>query len=509
MIDINIIENDDLLYEYLQTLDYYKLDYSDDTNLYFVIKYIEFKIILGYNDYHDILINLKNYSLICYYCLLKKITQHAYYDDKILEIVPSNIIEKIKYKIILETDKIYSNDINIKNNIIDELNIFINDLTKDNNILNIVYKNRLLILKNGLNDDVDNKKIIYCVMKILETINRIEYNKTLEILDLIKDNKIINKDFYDFLCFKLHSLMNDVIDIDKFLDYYNKLYTINNNKNIIREIYIINKYDFINRIVFIINRSNNQNKLYFINKINKIYEQYKKDDELDEHMLSLNNIINIEYLMYTMMSNYTSDIDTKNNYINLSISAILRTQNLNKKPYKILDLIIIYYNNKKYEKALEHYKIYKDLLLEKLKTSSILIKLYNILIGSYINTHQIQNIDDLYLLINNLEYNEYLKNDFTNIDKFKILIETMNKVLSYPKFNFNLIHNYDLILDEKCLRDSDNKIMCLICLENIEIPKITLVQCKKCNKYIGHMLCIYNYICNKKGINVKCINCQQ
>jgi hypothetical protein len=44
MIDINIIENDDLLYEYLQTLDYYKLDYSDDTNLYFVIKYIEFKI---------------------------------------------------------------------------------------------------------------------------------------------------------------------------------------------------------------------------------------------------------------------------------------------------------------------------------------------------------------------------------------------------------------------------------------------------------------------------------
>ncbi len=27
----------------------------------------------------------------------------------------------------------------------------------------------------------------------------------------------------------------------------------------------------------------------------------------------------------------------------------------------------------------------------------------------------------------------------------------MNIVLTQPKFNFNLIYNYDLLLDEKCL----------------------------------------------------------
>ena len=217
----------------------------------------------------------------------------------------------------------------------------------------------------------------------------------------------------------------------------------------------------------------------------------------------------IDYMIYGMMAKYTEDTDIKNKFLKLSIDALLNTPNLNKYPYRIIDIMITYLNMKNYNKVLQYYEMYKNILLFNFRNNSVIIKLLLIIIECYIYTHQIQNVSDLHDLIKNIKYNDYLKKEIKFIDEFKKKIIHMNIVLTQPKFNFNLIYNYDLLLDEKCLRDSDNKIMCLICLENIEQLKITLVQCNKCNKYIGHMLCIYNYICNKKGINIKCINCQQ
>lgn len=85
----------------------------------------------------------------------------------------------------------------------------------------------------------------------------------------------------------------------------------------------------------------------------------------------------------------------------------------------------------------------------------------------------------------------------------------MKNIISTPLLNYNIIENYDLVSDTKCLRDTDNKIICPICLENVEQDKITLIECNKCNKYVGHMLYVYNFIISNKGKNIKCVYCRQ
>ena len=503
MIDLNILDDDTLLYEYLQTLDYDKLDYSDINNLFFIEMYIKLKDAFGYDDYYDLLEILKNNSLISYYYFLNDFYPTR---KKILELTPINIIENIKYKIVSEADNLKNINKDIKTKTIDEIKLYINNLTINNCLLNKYFNNKLDYLSNNYNKEPTYNDIRYIIKYNDYHRDIFNYNKCLECLEILKDNKIVNKDYLFFMELFLVSLINNKIDVDILLESYNKIYYSNN----IREIYIFHKYKIINKIIYIINRLEDiDEKKTQITKIYKLYEQYKKDDCLDDDILSWPIFISLEYLLYGLLSNVETNKDISYKYIEKSINVILKVKKLNLYPNKIIDIIILYSNMKNYKKAIEYYDMYKDCLLDKLKDNSVYVKVYAIIIKCYIHTHQIQNIDDLYLLLKNIEFNKYFYKEKQMIEFYTKLIKDMNYLVSHKRYNFNLIYNYDLINDEKCIRDCDNKIMCMICLENIEQDKITLIECNKCNKYIGHILCVFNYITHNKGRNIKCFNCQQ
>ena len=503
--NIDIINDDNLVYKFLDNLDYNKLDYSDITNLYYLCQYIEYKIILGYDDYHNMLEIIKNHSLICYYNILSKFNYD--YNDDLLKLEPLNIIEKIIFKGKSENDKLTSTDINIKNNIIDEIINYNDELTKDNIIINTFCKEKQILLKRKWDVKPTREKLFYTINYLIHKINVLDYKSCIPCLEILKNDTVINKNYLNYLEIKNNFLINNKIDINVLLDYNNKIYnSIHNYKYI----YLKHKYDVINDIVFNINRlKNNVDAESLIKQLVIIYESYKKDDNITDDLLSLNMFINIEYLMYSIIAKYTSDKNKKEEYYNLSIKSILRTKNLNNYPNKILDLIILYFASNNYNKVIEYYEKYKYFMIDRYKNEPIVIRLYCIVINSYVYTHKIQNINDLYDLTNQLEYNEIFKNSFEWIEQTKKTINFMYNIVSCPKFNFSIIENYDLISDSKCLRDNNNKIICTICLENVEQDKITLIQCNKCDKYIGHIYCIYNYICHKNGNNVKCLNCQQ
>jgi hypothetical protein len=487
--DINIID-DNLMYKFLDNLEYDKLDYSHIINLHYLYIYIEYKIVFGYDDYYNKLDILEKQSLICYYSILSRFNDK--YNDMLLLLEPSNIIEKIQYKAILKKNKLQSHDINIKNNIIDEINNYIDDLTKDNIMINNYYKNKILFKNNICNFKPNNQQIYYTTLFFVHKIHMLDYKTNILCLEILKNNTIINKYYLDYLEVYINFLINNKVDIDVMLDYNNRIY---NNIHNYKYIYLKNKYGVINNIVFSINRLiNNVNREIFIKKIKTIYESYKIDDNISDDLLSLEIFINIEYIMYSVISNYENDKNKKQEYYNLSINSILRTKNINNHPNKISDLMILYYISNNYNKVLEYYDKYKEFFIDRYKNEAIVIKVYCIVIESYINTHKIQSVNDLYSIINQIDYNEIFKHSFEWINKTKKRLIFMKNIISTPLLNYNIIENYDLVSDTKCLRDTDNKIICPICLENVEQDKITLIECNKCNKYVGHMLCVYNFI---------------
>ena len=110
--------------------------------------------------------------------------------------------------------------------------------------------------------------------------------------------------------------------------------------------------------------------------------------------------------------------------------------------------------------------------------------------------------------MHNNDSNNYDFNIYKSFNNCLLYVYNIINYIYCENSNFNIIYNYTL--DNECgIRDVDNKMICLFCLENIEKDKITLIQCNKCNKYIGHIYCIYKYIIHNKGHNIKCLNCLQ
>ena len=304
------------------------------------------------------------------------------------------------------------------------------------------------------------------------------------------ETKIITKKLKNIYIYKYCNILKNENNIND-LDIMNKI--IINKKNIkinpelILTYYLIkykcNEYDLglllnipkyhLNLILdykFIILINSTHIKKY---NINIFYDYYKKIINETENILELTKInTNMKRVYYSsMLNNY-------NILYELNLNEFKNYNNIN----AFVDLMTILYHQKKYEE-----------LIRLINNNLSIIKIINNI--TPLSKRIIFIIIDIIILYGNIKLSEILNELFfndiqlynTNINKNKIILQ---KPLS---------------ITSKLLDSNDNAI-CIICLDDLidtNIDNNYCYLCLKCNKYIGHKVCIEDYL---KIIN-KCPYC--
>lgn len=199
------------------------------------------------------------------------------------EITTKEIIKKIdKINISYNLTTLFSYIVNILKYKIDYNEFIMYMLTrkqqiiKEQNIINsIVLSNDLLIINdNYLNSYLEDKKIKYYNLNIIDIINKIKRNKVLEEYEIkyYYQQNPLHKQIYYFI--KENSILYQIKENEIYIKFHNKYY---NNKYVERENMKFFYY-FIKQILTKINKSNN--KYIFINNKNiekMIKENIKKN----------------------------------------------------------------------------------------------------------------------------------------------------------------------------------------------------------------------------------------
>ena len=105
-------------------------------------------------------------------------------------------------------------------------------------------------------------------------------------------------------------------------------------------------------------------------------------------------------------------------------------------------------------------------------------------------THQIQTITQFDIVIDPA----VIRLHPTLSAKYAALKDSISAIIEYIKHKgFSLIEDYSLEDPLGCF-DSDEVLICSICLDEITNPKATLVLCPHCKEYVGHMLCVSKWL---------------
>lgn len=162
-----------------------------------------------------------------------------------------------------------------------------------------------------------------------------------------------------------------------------------------------------------------------------------------------------------------------------------------------LELLYAYYYLEYGDKYIQFFENNKILMYNRLTNSPYYIKLLLLDINYRLLNKQIIVALNLCSVIPNHIYINYeTLEDYNTINKIKKIIT--NKIMTIKSYNLKIINN---IIDKKGLYDENNEIVCSICYDEVNNNDISLVECNNCNKYIGHILCIYKWIEQQKLLN--------
>ncbi len=104
---------------------------------------------------------------------------------------------------------------------------------------------------------------------------------------------------------------------------------------------------------------------------------------------------------------------------------------------------------------------------------------------------------------NKIEKIEQIKK---NLDKYKITKKILNRYGKKIEMVFIEMENIKNVIEKKdfkILKNEKNDIECLICINEIK-KNTTIIKCNKCNKKLGHYICLIKWI-----IKNKCIICRK
>jgi hypothetical protein len=99
-------------------------------------------------------------------------------------------------------------------------------------------------------------------------------------------------------------------------------------------------------------------------------------------------------------------------------------------------------------------------------------------------------------------------------ENYKTINEILAKLKKYQDFilgiGMKIIEVKNLDSHPKLFKDPENKPMCLFCHENLILPGVLMIECKKCEKYIGHFTCVYDHLFYLTSTNQKpmCVSCR-
>jgi len=500
-----MINDTDNLYMLLKDIDWLSLDYNSEINLIM----LNYNIYITHSYYHPInpaLIDLiKINSPISYNSLLQVIT--SFLHSQIIEDEPKNEYEKIKKFL---TNQFINNKLLNKILTDDEKTQINLKLISELNTSNPNYE----ILCTIINNHNYGNKIFLDLDLISKTLNKFDLIKFMSHqyfsmniknmkigLELLKQSKINQNlvSWYETFI-NIFEDPNLLIDPQILFEKLNLLYHPIND-------YIdkcINYKKITEITIFYLRINLTKNKhlpIYFQNIKNYCDRLFEESNFLDSdykiNLLLNNGILRCKYNYFGMVQNHVKLIEVIKEIHNYNDQTI----------GTILDLCVAYTKINQYEKAYEIFYKHKDMMLNDGNKLKNIFRIYNFELIINIHTNRIQTSCELSKLIQNERFNgdEYFYNKFNEVCKYLKNKETVIKNAGYK-----IVEDYDIESDVKGLKDSDNKLICPICLDNITTTKITLIECPHCSKYVGHFNCIYDYIMPKLEAKqkIKCTHCR-
>mgnify|MGYP001306832415 CR=1 FL=1 len=416
----------------------------------------KYKIILEIKKYNDKLVKLNNhqYNINCEACMNNEITKEKIYLQTNIE----DLLKVLKSLNVNETntEKLYNNitqyyKINIKNkNKLDELNMRIEELEKKNINFNLSLKyqekrNEIIELENmenELNNNYKKYKTIINNIKKIESDNLIK-NKDYEIIKIKWETK---QNEYNVLISN-KKIETEITEIDIFLDLYELLKELNNQKEIIEKSENIEKSnEFIDSEIMIL-----KSELKEIQSTR--FESYEKYISImNENSILENEINNLSSIKIKT----EEEINNKNNYYKKLVNEI-----------KIRESLIDKLN---------------DILILQDKINNIRNILNNDIIISMDTTLNDLNTNKNLLIRLETEYSNYQDNmqNITKLENEKNILDKLIKILD----NNGIVDN---LLSVSILPELTSKINFI--LNGISDYKITI-------KYINKTIKIYKVVDN-------------
>jgi hypothetical protein len=507
-IKLYIDNNTENLFEFLNSIDYNKLDYDIEINIFILYTFIKIKYIYHLFNNDDLLTIIKNHSEILYNELIKHISAHdiQYYNDKIILLESKYKFEKLiiicihNLKIIKKCISIEEKNIAIQNMRNKCLLIIDNDILYNKwleiycELFNTNYKFELQHM------DI-RQKLIY-IDRFCNTNN---YNETKQILENIKNIDILINyiNFNKIIC-DISTIKDIYIEPLLIIELLEKIYNFNNTN--IHDIKLGLKMIILMRLSNLLIKFN---KNIYFEKYKEVFQKYYDDNIImfDENIHpKINTMVNRNYFGYII--NYSKNneeiIKYSKKLVNIIETSLDKQINLN----DILDIIILLYRLNDNDKIIEIYDKYKLIISNAFinGNKNIIESLYSIIVFIF-KSNNIQLIKNMKSDIEkiSLVHNDIKLKCFDLIKKIEFYEKIVNDL------DFIITNIKDITTDSKGLRNDKDEIICTICLDSIKFNKTAVIECKFCHKYIGHYLCICEYIIDKKNNKqqIECPTCRE
>lgn len=524
------LNNDtDSIMELLKDIDFSTLDYSLEFNQIIIYTYILNNIYYKYDKKICVYLNIvKGFSDILYYSLLKLISvkNNKYYNDIIISLKPKTKLGIYFHKYLNNIKDIDKSDITFRYEKLQKIKKEMQNEFSESKFNKIYFhKVDYLICKLNNNFKDNPKDFQQDKLKVMRYLSWYKIQKNFEklylICDILMTSKFINKTFiktFD-IYFALTENNEYYIEPSYIIKTSEEFYNFNTSHNI-PEIKLGSKYNCLVTISYYLllcssKKFECKHKDKYIEAFKKYINDNINDEELDDDSDDILNTIYHNYYSCLSTKVITPDETKRKEYEQKLLNILEKKFNKNKDPSTGLDYIAVLFNKREYQKIINFYNQYKDFLHNTLKKSNLMIIFYSCIGTAFIKTNQVQTINELNELLNfndikNIVDNKYYENEikyYILIQKYIVILEKYRKLIL--NIGFNIIENYDYKQDANGLKDEDDKMICPICYDTIEQDKITVIQCVKCNRYIGHILCLGEYI-NQQVIKgkVKCIICR-
>jgi hypothetical protein len=446
-----------------------------------------------------------------------------FYIDKISAIEPSNKFERYHKLYCLYKIKISSLFSDDAYKIVEEFKEKAKEIAEDEPV--IIYKIDInskkmlnLSIHNDKVEELNKNKVNSILQYINKSILSYDYEKVYMCIDLLKNSKI-NSHFLNIKLLQIKIFYKvDISSLSEFIKEVELLFESDTKIDVLKKGL---KMHYILECAFTFLRLTKDELIKNMSFIEKFFEEnmdnIEPNSKGDTILRNYYGIIlrSSSSLLSLLTGKAKEDILEKILNYSKKIAEIIEKKdgisNGRVSQNNLIDLFQVYNvltsKDKSYnEKICKLYEVNKNFIHEKINIK-MLPPIVNSIFSSLIQTHNVKTLKELYERIMSLDGDNPFKAERGYLEKKMNQVIEMEKVVK--NFALNIVEKYEE-RDEKGFRDDTDKLVCVICYDNIDKEKITLIECPHCHKYIGHFFCITKYLSSKikEGGEINCVMCR-